>query len=147
MLNEQSLGCQEIVHHTSKRRQDCKLWQVHKTEHQDLISSYVFFTVLPGGSGKATVIDLVVKYAAEYCGYIENFEFTPRTILVTAMTGVAATILLGETTHAAVYLNQKCLLLEAEQIKVWKETRLLIIDEILFASKEDFCQLHKKFGG
>ena len=97
----------------------------------------------PGGSGKTTVIDLVVKYAAEYCGYLENFEFTPRTILVTAMTGVAATILLGETTHAAVYLNQKRPL-EAEQIEVWKETRLLIIDEISFASKEDFCQLHKK---
>ena len=67
----------------------------------------------------------MVKYAAEYCGYIENFEFTPRTILVTAMTGVAATILLGGTMHAAVYLNQKRPL-EAEQIEAVSYTHLTL---------------------
>lgn len=59
----------------------------------------------PGGSGKTTVIDLVMEYAREYCDYMEDFQFTSRTIVITAMTGVAATILLGETTHSAVYLN------------------------------------------
>lgn len=61
----------------------------------------------PGGCGKTTVIDLVVAYGKEYCRYMENYEFTRRTIVVTAMTGVAATLLLGETTHSALYLNQK----------------------------------------
>ena len=97
----------------------------------------------PGGSGKTTVIDLVMKYASEYCSYLDNFEFSSRTILVTAMTGVAATILMGETTHAAVYLNQKKPI-EADQVELWSGTRLLIIDEISFASKEDFSELHKK---
>jgi ribose 1,5-bisphosphokinase PhnN len=64
----------------------------------------------PGGCGKSTVIDLVIEYAREYCGYFSNYEFTKRTIVVTAMTGVAATILLGETTHSALYLNQKKIL-------------------------------------
>ena len=96
----------------------------------------------PGGSGKTTVIDLVVEYAREYCDYMEDFQFTSRTIVVTAMTGVAATILLGETTHSAVYLNQKKPL-EAEQIECWSETRLLIIDEISFADKGDFVKLHQ----
>jgi hypothetical protein len=111
----------------------------------------------PGGSGKTTVIDLVMKYAEEFCSYLDNFRFTSRTILVTAMTGVAATILLGETTHSAVYLNQKRPI-EAEQIEIWSSTRLLIIDEISFASKQDFIelnnkistlrqQLHLKYGG
>jgi hypothetical protein len=97
----------------------------------------------PGGSGKTAVIDLLMEYAREYCSYLEHFEFTSRTIVVTAMTGVAATILLGQTTHSAVYLNQRRPL-EAEQVELWTPTRLLIIDEISFASKDDFVQLHKK---
>ena len=60
----------------------------------------------PGGSGKSTVIDLVIEYAREYCGLLE-YPFTSRKIVVTAMTGVAANILQGETTHSAVYLNKK----------------------------------------
>ena len=96
-----------------------------------------------GGSGKTTVIDLLMEYAREYCSYLDNYEFTSRTIIVTAMTGVAATILLGETTHSAVYLNQKRPI-EAEQVELWASTRLLIIDEISFASKEDFAELHNK---
>jgi len=39
------------------------------------------------------------------------------------------------------YLNQKEI--EAEQIEAWKETRLLIIDEISFACKQDFAKLHR----
>ena len=95
----------------------------------------------PGGSGKTTVIDLVMEYAREYCSFMENYKFTSRTIVVTAMTGVAATLLLGETTHSAVYLNQKRRM-EPEQVEAWEDTRLLIIDEISFASKEDFAKLH-----
>lgn len=97
----------------------------------------------PGGSGKTAVNDLLMEYAREYCSYLDHFEFTSRTIVVTAMTGVAATILMGETTHSAVYLNQKRPI-EAEQVELWQSTRLLIIDEISFASKEDFVELHKK---
>ena len=58
------------------------------------------------------------------------------------MTGVAATLLLGETTHSAVYLNQKKPL-EEGQVDAWEEMRILIIDEISFASKEDFALLHQ----
>jgi hypothetical protein len=59
------------------------------------------------------------------------------------MTGVAATLLLGETTHSALYLNQKKSI-EPEQVEAWESTRLLIIDEISFASKVDFEEMHKK---
>ena len=97
----------------------------------------------PGGCGKTTVIDLVVAYSKEYCSYMDNFTFDARTIVVTAMTGVAATLLLGETTHRALYLNQRRPI-DAEQICVWQGTRLLIIDEISFASKEDFSLIHRR---
>ena len=58
------------------------------------------------------------------------------------MTGVAAIILLGDTTHHAVHLNQKARITR-EQVDSWEETHLLIIDKILFASKEDFGKLHQ----
>jgi hypothetical protein len=96
----------------------------------------------PGGSGKMTVMDLLLEYAWEYCSYIEDFTFSSRTIVVTAMSGVAATLLLGETTHAAVYLNKKTPL-DAEEIEMWADTRMLIVDEISFASKQEFIKLHQ----
>jgi hypothetical protein len=58
------------------------------------------------------------------------------------MTGVAATLLDGETTHAAVYLNQKKAI-TAEQVELWVPTRLLIIDEISFADKYVIQTIHK----
>ena len=97
----------------------------------------------PGGSGKTTVIDLVMEYAREYCSFMDNYTFSSRTIVVTAMTGVAATLLMGETVHSAVYLNQKKNI-QPEQVEVWEDTRLLIIDEISFASKQDFAKLHRQ---
>ena len=97
----------------------------------------------PGGFGKTTVIDLVLEYAREYCSYLEGVHFDARTIVVTALTGVAATILRGETTHAAVYLNQERNL-QPEQIELWENTRLLIVDEISFAGKGIFIRLDEK---
>ena len=124
---------------TTEKRMLERLVEVQKRRSNQLIC----LLHGPGGSGKTTVIDLLMEYAREYCSYLDNFEFTSRTIIVTAMTGVAATILLGETTHSAVYLNQKRPI-EAEQVELWASTRLLIIDEISFASKEDFAELHNK---
>jgi len=96
----------------------------------------------PAGSGKTTVVDMLMKYANECCDNISH-PFTSRTIVVTAMTGVAATILRGDTLHRSAYLNQ-LKPLEAEQIEAWEETRMLIVDEISFASKLELSLLHKK---
>ena len=69
----------------------------------------ILFLHGPGGSGKSTVIDLVLSYAENYCKMYENFAFTSRTIVITGLLGVTATLILGETTHSALYLNQKIL--------------------------------------
>ena len=53
----------------------------------------------PGGSGKSTVINMVTAYAQSFCASIGH-PFTNRTIVITAMSGVAATLLHGETTHS-----------------------------------------------
>ena len=99
----------------------------------------------PAGSGKSTVIELVLLYAKEYCSYLPNVIFCRNTIVVTAMTGVAATLICGETMHGALFLNQKCEI-EPAQIELWADTHLLIIDEISFVSKSDFQMMHKQLG-
>ena len=75
----------------------------------------------PAGSGKSTVIELVLLYAKEYCSYLPNVIFCRNTIVVTVMTGVAATLICGETMHGALFLNQKREI-EPEQIELWADT-------------------------
>ena len=96
----------------------------------------------PAGIGKSTVIEL---YAQDNCSYLPNVMFCRNTIVVTAMTGVAATLICGETMHGALFLNRKCEI-EPEQIELWADTHLLIIDEILFVSKSNFQMMHKQLG-
>ena len=67
----------------------------------------------PGGAGKSRVVEEVVKYVKQFT---ENLDMTfdMRTIVVTAMSGVAATSIGGETLHSAVGLNKKGELVEGE---------------------------------
>lgn len=96
----------------------------------------------PGGSGKTAVIDLTLEYCREFCGFIEGFKFTPQTIVVSALSGVAATNLLGDTIHRSAYLCQKCRI-TPEQVQRWcGVTRLVIVDEISFASRALILKLH-----
>ena len=149
----------EFVEHTHRKpfnqnKQNlCKLVETKKRKSEQLIC----LLHGPGGSGKTTVINLLMEYAKEYCSYIPNFSFNARTITITALTGVAATLLKGETVHSALLLNQKKPIQE-EQTEAWEQTRLLIIDEISFASKKDLekidqnlkylkQQLYKPYGG
>ena len=57
----------------------------------------------PAGSGKSTVIEQVLLYAQEYCSYLPNVMFCHKTIVVTAITGVTATLISGETMHGALF--------------------------------------------
>jgi hypothetical protein len=97
----------------------------------------------PGGSGKSTVINLVVAYAREYCGEL-NHPFTSRTIVVSAMSGVAATLLGGETTHSALGLNR--VEPSAEMIDAWFDTRLDIVDKVSFACGANITKIQKHCG-
>ena len=97
----------------------------------------------PGGAGKSWVVDLVLLYAKEYCSFLDNFDFDKRTILVTAMTGCATTLLNGETTYGAFKLNTSKIV-DAKDEQEWKNTRLAIIDEVSLASKEDIILMNQK---
>jgi hypothetical protein len=109
-----------------------------------------------GGSGKSTVIELVQEYAKCYCDYLD-YPYTSNTIVVTAISGVAATLLGGNTTTKKCCLSRKP---TTQDIYEWKHTRLLFIDEISFASGHEVKELngklkvlcnrikeHRKFGG
>jgi ABC-type transport system involved in cytochrome bd biosynthesis fused ATPase/permease subunit len=77
----------------------------------------------PGGSGKSTVINLVVAYAKEYCKELKH-PFTSRMIVVSAMSGVAATLLRGKTTHSALGLNRREP--DAEMMDAWFDIQDLL---------------------
>jgi hypothetical protein len=99
----------------------------------------IMFMTGAGGSGKTKVINAVMLYAKRFCQTI-GYEFDKRMIVVTALTGVAATLINGETTHSAAKLNCKKLL--PEHILEWKKTRLVIIDEISFGDAAFLTKLH-----
>ena len=96
----------------------------------------------PGGSGKTTVVNLVMAYSREFCELIGH-PFTDRTIVVTAMSGVAATLLHGETLHMATWLNRDRRTVEKELADEWQDTRMLIIDEISFANEDDLVKIYQ----
>jgi len=86
------------------------------------------------------VINLVKAYAMEFCDLLGH-PFTLRTIVVTAMSGVAATLLHGETTHMSMGLNRASV--TQDMIEAWSDTRMVIVDECSFASAEQLTTLEE----
>lgn len=114
------------------------------------------FLTGPGGSGKSEVINTLLTHGKGFCKLLET-PFTRRTIIVTALTGVAATVIKGETTHSGAHVNRKKKF-EDEHVQEWRDARLIIVDEISFATTEDIRKLNtnlkmlgeepsKKYGG
>ncbi len=117
----------------------------------------ILFLHGPAGSGKSTVIDLVYKYASEFCSYMGHVTIEDNIIVLSAMTGVAATLIKGKTAHSALYLNQIKPFTQ-EQLEMWVGTKMIFIDEISFAGKADIVKintnlqalkgaLYKNYGG
>ena len=83
-----------------------------------------------GGTGKSKVINSVIDYCKKLCTYY-MVPFTKRTIVVTAMTGSAAVSIFGETAHSAFCLMRT---ITAKDIEEWRDTLMVIVDEISFAN-------------
>ena len=120
-----------------------RLQQLVRVGFQDGDQTYTQMIMLlhgPGGSGKSTVIELVCDYARRFCDNID-YPFTGNTIVITAMSGVAATLLGGNTTHKKCAIRRK---VNQADIDQWKGTRLIVVDEISFASAEDLEKMDQK---
>ena len=92
-----------------------------------------------GGAGKSHVVNQLLLYAEQYTTNL-NLTWDMRTIIVTAMSGVAATSIGGETTHSAVAFNRNIAIDDTS----WANTRLLIIDEVSFMNTSDMDKLDEK---
>jgi hypothetical protein len=92
-----------------------------------------------GGSGKSRVVNEILKYAQDYTSRLK-LTFNMRTIVVTAMSGVAATCIGGETLHSAACFSRNA----NKEAKLWANARLLIIDEISFMSTTEAGTLDAK---
>ena len=121
--------------HTDLRKELVGLSGIAKSETQLLL-----FLSGPGGSGKSEVIKTVLARAKSFCEELK-FPFSKRTIVVTALTGAAATMINGETTAMACHLEASDI--TPDHITEWKEARSLIIDEISFASKDALTKLDR----
>lgn len=93
----------------------------------------------PGRSGKSTVINMVKAYALDYCKLLGH-PFTNRTIIVTAMSGLTATLLNGETTHSVLDLNRDGV--QIEDAEAFLDARLFIVNKCSFACEGDIVKMH-----
>ncbi len=103
-------------------------------------SPLVMFLTGAGGSGKSQVINAIRAYAKKFCVELKH-PFTRRTIVVTALTGVAATSINGETLASATHIMKKHI--TGDHISEWTDTRLLIVDEVSFATAQELINLDK----
>jgi hypothetical protein len=81
----------------------------------------------------AKILATLIAYAKQFSQNIGH-EFTDRTILLTALTGAAATEIAGRTAASVYAYLRKQEYAKKEDIEFFKDTRLSVIDEISFAS-------------
>jgi len=130
-----SRGAQVQYNRERKRLND-----VIKLGTGEELKQLIMFMHGPGGSGKSAVIDLVTCYAEDFCKEVD-YPFTENTIVKTAVSGVAATLIGGRTVHSKCALFRK---LSGEDLAVFKEARLLVVDEVSFASAGEMRSVDQK---
>lgn len=81
-------------------------------------------------------MDRTIDYCSEFCNNI-GIAYDPNSIRLTALTGSAAANIRGDTIHRVAHLRGKQSDPSEEDEEDWKNTRLLIIDEISFAAYEE----------
>jgi len=108
----------------------------HDLEKVNRGAQLICFLSGPGGSGKSAVIKAVTSYTKSFCLNL-GIGYTSRVVVVTAITGAAAVSFKGETTSKALGLNKKSTNFSNEDIEEWKNTLLVIIDEISFSNRSE----------
>jgi hypothetical protein len=122
-----------------------KLHKLAGTENSPPGQSLRLFLTGAAGAGKSAVINSVKAYAARFTAML-GLPFTRYTIRLSAMTGTAATEIGGETLHSVAHLMGNHTI-NNDDINKWKNTRILIIDEISFINYGDLRKLDRNMKG
>ncbi|KAG7349075.1 PIF1-like helicase [Nitzschia inconspicua] len=121
---------------SKKRKSNDEREKIGKVnDHKQLIG----FLSGAGGTGKSHVIKTACQYAQKLCKAL-GVKFDKRTIVVTALTGAAAVSINGETKSGAFAFKRKV----KDELEEFKNTYLVIVDEVSFASVEDMELLNEK---
>ncbi|KAG7361637.1 PIF1-like helicase [Nitzschia inconspicua] len=121
---------------SKKRKSNDEREKIGKVnDHKQLIG----FLSGAGGTGKSHVIKTACQYAQKLCKAL-GVKFDKRTIVFTALTGAAAVSINGETTAGAFAFKRKV----KDELEEFKNTYLVIVDEVSFASVEDMELLNEK---
>ena len=104
-----------------------------KTELESLGAKpqLLMFMTGAGGAGKSNVITALIEYCKEFCANLK-VHFDSQTLIITAMTGVAATSIMGQTSYTALGIYKKNY--NSDFINSFEGTRMILIDEISFCS-------------
>ena len=103
------------------------------TETEQLI----MFLAGTAGSGKNEVVNQLLAYGQEYCANIKQ-PFTRCTILVTAYSGVADTLIHEQTLHSAVHFNKDTKNIQYDEKALFQNNvQMIIVDEISMLSASE----------
>jgi hypothetical protein len=92
------------------------------------------------GSGKSHVVKAGLHYAKGYTTHL-SVPFDMRTIVVTALSGIAATAIGGETTHSELAWNRA---IDPDKDSSWLNARLVTINECSFMNVSQVELLDEK---
>ena len=101
----------------------------------------IMFITGPAGCGKSTTMEAAQLYCHRFCSAIAA-AFNDNTFYFTATTGSAAALFGGTTIHSAAHLNKSRI--NDGMRAVWKDVRILVIDEISFFKAGDVIKLDRQ---
>ena len=102
----------------------------------------LMFLMGPAGAGKSTAMLVARRFCFKFSQAVGTL-WSDRTFLFTAYTGSAAMLVGGITICKSAYLMKRGALTE-DEMKVWKEVRMLIIDEISFMCDDQLKKLDQR---
>ena len=103
----------------------------------------IMFLSGPAGAGKSTATKAAWQFCFEFCHAVGTL-WSDASFLFTAYTGAAAMAVGGLTICKAAFILSKKKNLSEEDKQLWRQVRILIIDEISFMNDEQFNILDER---
>ena len=103
----------------------------------------IMYMTGPAGAGKSTAIEVAQLFCFEFCRSL-GLMWNSNTFLFTALSGCAAALFGGVTLHSAAFLNSNTKNITLDMIAVWRDVKILIVDEISFGTVKDMEKLNDR---